>query len=48
MAEAQTQEQLTMAADLADLQRDLACNPDVEEIRKHLAGVIQRIAVKAG
>jgi len=48
MAEALAQERLNTASDLVDRQRALAQNPDVEEIRKRLDGVIRRIAVKAG
>jgi hypothetical protein len=47
MAEALAQERLSAASDLVDLQRALAHNPDVEEIRKRLDGLIGRIAVKA-
>jgi hypothetical protein len=47
MADPLAQGRLNTASDLVDLQRALAQNPDVEEIRKRLDGVIQRIAVKA-
>ena|SRR5271170_3888690 len=48
VAEAVAQERLTRTSDLVDLQRALAQNPDVDEIRKRVDGLVQRIAVKAG
>jgi hypothetical protein len=39
---------LIKASDLVDLQRDLARNPDPDEVRKRLDGLIQRITLKAG
>ena len=49
IAEAVAQERLaTTSEHLAELQRTLSDNPDAEEMRKRLDGLIQRMAVKAG
>jgi hypothetical protein len=48
IAEALAQERLATTSELAALQRALSANPDTEEMRKRLDGLIQRMAVKAG
>ena len=48
IAEALAQERLATTSELAALQRALLENPDPEEMRKRLDGLIQRMAVKAG
>jgi hypothetical protein len=48
IAEALAQERLATTSELAALQRALSENPDPEEMRKRLDGLIQRMAVKAG
>jgi hypothetical protein len=47
IAEALAQERLTAAADLTGLQRALNQNPDMNDIRKRVGGLVQRSAVKA-
>ena len=48
IAEAVALERLATTSELAALQRALSDNPDTEEMRKRLDGLIQRMAVKAG
>jgi hypothetical protein len=45
---AEAQEKLARTTELPDLQRALAQNPDADEIRKRLDGLIQPITAKAG
>ena len=47
-AEALAQERAAAAAELADLQRALSVNPDLDQIRTRLDGLIQRIGPKPG
>jgi hypothetical protein len=46
IAEALAQERLATASELAELKRALSGNPDPEEVRKRLDGLIQRISLK--
>jgi hypothetical protein len=48
IAEALAQERLATASELAQLQRALSDNSDVEETRKRLGALIQRIGAKTG
>jgi hypothetical protein len=41
------QERLATASELAEFQRALSANPNLEEMRKRLDGLIQRITIKA-
>jgi hypothetical protein len=47
-ADALAQERSATAFELAELQRALASNPDVNAIRNRLDGLIQRISLTAG
>ena len=47
MTEALAQERLATASELAELQRALPDNPEMDEIRKRFNGLIQRISPKA-
>jgi ribosomal protein S13 len=46
MAEALAQERLTAASELADLQHALSGDPDMEEMRKRLNRLIQRVSLR--
>ena len=48
MPEAVAQERLATATELAQLQQALSENPDMDEIRKRIDGLIQRISVRPG
>ena len=48
MAEAQAQQRLATATELAQLQHALSENPDMDEIRKRIDGLIQRISARPG
>jgi hypothetical protein len=48
IAEALAQERQATASELAVLPRALSDNPDAEEMRKRLDGLIRRLSLKAG